>query len=81
MFPHSEHKKELGDFCRKFREEKLNISMIDMVRKLGLEEQYKNVWAWEHGQSNNLFYLSLYYNATDDEEIREYFMKEVFKIV
>lgn len=81
MFSYSECKKELGTFCRRFREEKLNMSMSEMVNKLNLKDQYKNVWAWEHGQSTNLFYLSLYYNSTDDEELRTYFMREVFNIL
>lgn len=81
MLIKGEHAKDLGSFCKSFREEELKISMAEMVRKLNCENQYKNIWAWEHGQSTNLFYLSLYYHATDDTDLKNYFMHGVFNLL
>ncbi len=60
----------IGKFCRKFREDVLNVSLTEFARLTG--ENLKNIHAFEKGRANNIKYLYLYYDLADEEQTREF---------
>lgn len=61
----------IQNFCKYFRTNILNISLVEMERITGVK--HKTISAFEHGRSNNINHLSLYITACSTDEQRTQF--------
>ena len=68
----------IGEFCKQFRKEVLNLSLTEFARLTG--ENLKNVHAFEKGRANNIKYLYLYYDLADEEQKREFAIR-LFEVI
>lgn len=62
--------KEIGKFCRQFREKHLGLTLTEFSKATG--ENLKNIHAFEKGRANNIKYLYLYYDLADEEQKKEF---------
>lgn len=69
---------QLGLLCKQARVNK-NIPLVTFAKMNN--ENYKNIWAFENGNANNIKYLSYYYNLFEDEHSRKEFSKQIFEIL
>ena len=70
--------KKVGEFCRDFRINQLNMSLTEFCNISELN--IKNVSAFEHGRANNIKYLFKYYRICNDS-LKKQFASELFKIL
>lgn len=61
--------KEIGEYCKQFRMNTLNIPLSTLCRVYG--DSVKNVSAFENGRANNIKYL-LYYMYYDLQHINTF---------
>ena len=69
---------KIGLLCKQARLNK-KITLVKFAQMNN--ENYKNIWAFENGNANNIKYLSYYYNLFDDEHSRKEFSKQIFEIL
>ena len=69
---------QLGKLCKKVRLQK-GIPLVTFAKINN--DNYKNIWAFENGNANNIKYLSYYYNLFEDTQKLEEFIKQVFEIL
>lgn len=70
--------KNLGSYCKQYRENTLNISLTDFAKRT--ESDLKNVSAFEHGKANNIMYLCLYYKMTPKSK-RQKLINDMFNVL
>ncbi len=68
----------IGNYCRKFREETLNLNLTDFSKLT--KSNLKNIHAFEKGRANNIRYLYLYYDVATDEQ-KELFARGLFEVI
>ncbi len=68
--------KDIGAFCKKFRVDYMNMSMTEFAERRDLK--ISNVNAFERGSANSIMYLLHYYNEAD-EELKQFFISNVFE--
>ena len=69
---------KVGLLCKQTRVNK-KIPLVKFAQMNN--ENYKNIWAFENGNANNIKYLSYYYNLFEDEHSRKEFSKQLFEIL
>ena len=63
--------KEIGQFCKNWRTDRLHYKyLVDFCKDYKLV--YKTMWAFEHGQCQNIDYPMIYYRATFRDEQQEF---------
>lgn len=67
---------EVGKFCKKHREDVLNLSLQELSDDSGIN--YKTLYSFESGLSSNLYIFFLYYNRSPKPEI---FLNELLETV
>ena len=67
---------EVGKFCKKYREDVLNLSLQELSNDSGIN--YKTLYSFESGLSSNLYIFFLYYNRSPKPEI---FLNELMETV
>lgn len=67
---------EVGKFCKKYREDVLNLSLQELSDDSGIN--YKTLYSFESGLSSNLYIFFLYYNRSPKPEI---FLNELMETV
>ena len=72
-------KNKIGLYCKNFREHILHVSLIDFCNEMN--ENYKNVSAFENGRANNIKYLFLYNNMCKNDKEKEMFYTGLFDVL
>lgn len=70
-------RKIVGGYCRQFREETLKTSITDFSKTVN--ENAKNISAFEHGRANNIKYLFFYSNFNN--KYKEEFLTGLFNLM
>lgn len=72
-------KNKIGGFCKEFREKVLCISLTDFCTVMN--ENIKNVSAFENGRANNIKYLFLYKNMCNNDNEKQQFYYGLFDLL
>lgn len=70
--------KRMGWYCKKYREDVLNLTLTDFSDEVN--DNMKNIHAFEYGRANNIKYLTYYYKMSCDL-YKDEFLKGLFKEV
>lgn len=65
----------INEFCKLYRMNILKLSLQEVSEITGIK--LSTLSSFENGRSNNLKYLSIYYNLGNEEQ-REYFKNNLF---
>lgn len=65
----------INEFCKLFRMNILKLSLQEVSEITGIK--LSTLSSFENGRSNNLKYISIYYNLGNEEQ-REYFKNNLF---
>ena len=66
--------KNVGQFCRYFRSEVLNLTLEEMSKKVNVKNS--TLSSFENGRSTNLGHIHKYYNCGDGKQ-REFFRENI----
>ena len=66
--------KNVGQFCRYFRSEVLNLTLQEMSDKVNVKTS--TLSSFENGRSTNFWHLHKYYNCADGTQ-REFFRENL----
>ena len=66
--------KNVGQFCRYFRSEVLNLTLEEMSKKVNVKTS--TLSSFENGRSTNLWHINKYYNCGDGDQ-REFFRENI----
>lgn len=66
---------KIGQICKSFRIDILNISLTDFAKKNNAKLQ--NIHAFESGRANNIRYIYMYVELSNDIEL-EILLEELF---
>lgn len=72
-------KNKIGSYCKDFREKTLNVSLTDFCTEMN--ENIKNVSAFENGRANNIKYLFLYKNMCNNDNEITTFLTGLFDLL
>ena len=72
-------KSKIGFYCKDFREKTLHISLTDFCTEMN--ENIKNVSAFENGRANNIKYLFLYKNMCNNANETQQFYYGLFDLL
>lgn len=64
----------IGKFCKYFRSEVLNLTLIEMSEKVNVKNT--TLSSFENGRSTNLTHLNKYYECGDEEQ-KTFFRKNL----
>ena len=67
---------KIGQICKQFRIDILDKTLTNFA-KLN-NEKLQNIHAFEHGRANNIKYLYMYINMSDDKQV-EQLLNKLFK--
>jgi hypothetical protein len=70
-------KKTVGEYCKNFRINELNLTLVDF--SFFTNTNFKTIWAFENGRSNNIKYLFYYYVIAYGFK-RDIFVKGLFDL-
>ena len=72
-------KNKIGNFCKDFRKNVLHVSLTDFCNEMN--ENIKNVSAFENGRANNIKYLFLYKNMCINDNQKTTFLTGLFDLL
>ena len=72
-------KNKIGSYCKDFRKKTLHISLTDFCTEMN--ENIKNLSAFENGRANNIKYLFLYKNMCETEQQQTEFYNGLFSLL
>ena len=72
-------KNKIGFYCKDFREKTLHVSLTNFCTEMN--ENIKNVSAFENGRANNIKYLFLYKNMCNNDKEKEMFYTGLFDVL